>query len=324
MELDKRIIDVSSYTPLTRVPWIDSRIAAGYVKISEGVSVFDRLAGAHLYAIWQAKKPAGVYHFFHPAHLAQEQFDWFVKCVEQTCWGKVGDLVPAIDLERNVVDGLPTSVWNVPAEGLYNLLSAHFGSCLVYCGLSTFDALGKPEWLVQASQWVPQWNADGYPQLAPSFIKGLGGASPVMVQNYVGPLFGSIQESTSPVAVDQSYGGNLLTIVNGVTPSEHPTIMIGSTGQEVALWQQLLNEMTDLEPPTSEKPDRLVLKIDGMFGPLTQKATESWQDGRALSITGVVDAACWQFALLLEGWTENEGCKGAVRMTIRSPTFDYQ
>jgi peptidoglycan hydrolase-like protein with peptidoglycan-binding domain len=297
MEMNKRVIDVSAYTPLTRVPWSDSRIDAGYVKLTEGVSLFDRLAGAHLYNLAHVKKPAGVYHFFHPSHSAQAQFDWFVHCAEQTCWGKVGDLVPAIDLERNVTDGAPTHSWNESAEVLCNLLSVRFGGCLIYCGQSTFAEMGKPPWLVDCSQWVPEWSKDGYPVIAPYFVKGLGSATPVMVQNYVGPLFGSIQESTAPNAVDQNYAGELIAITGGIAISEHPPLMIGSSGPEVALWQQIVHA-----------------KVDGVFGPRTSAATSEWQTASGLECTGSVGDADWRQAFASNGWIESEGVKGAARV----------
>jgi peptidoglycan hydrolase-like protein with peptidoglycan-binding domain len=297
MEMNKRVIDVSAYTPLTRVPWSDPRIDGGYVKLTEGVSLFDRLAGAHLYNIAHVKKPAGVYHFFHPSHSAQDQFDWFVKCAEQTCWGKVGDLVPAIDLERNVTDGAPTSSWNASAEVLCNLLSVRFGGCLVYCGQSTFTEMGKPQWLVDCSQWVPEWSKDGYPVIAPYFVKGLGGVPPVMVQNYVGPLFGTIQESAAPNAVDQNYAGELIAITGGIAISEHPALMIGSKGPDVALWQQIVH-----------------VKVDGVFGPRTSSATSEWQTASGIECTGSVSDADWRQAFASNGWIESEGVKGAARV----------
>jgi len=297
MELNLRVMDVSAYTPLTRVPWSDSRIAAGYVKLTEGVSIFDRLAGAHLYNLAQVKKPAGIYHFFHPSHSAQEQFDWIVKCAEQTCWGKVGDLIPGIDLERNVTDGMPTSSWNEPAEVLYNLLTVRFGGCLVYCGQSTFAEMGKPQWLVECKQWVPEWSRDGYPVIAPYFVKGLGHAQPVMVQNYVGPLFASIQESAAPNAVDQNYASELIAITGGIAISEHPPLTIGSTGPEVALWQQIVK-----------------VKADGIFGPKSSEGTKKWQTVMLIPITGSVGATDWRVAFAENGWLSSEGVKGAARV----------
>lgn len=296
MEMNKRVIDVSAYTPLARVPWNDARIVAGYVKLTEGVTVFDRNAGAHLYNIMQVKKPAGIYHFFHPSHTDREQFDWFVNCAEQTCWGKVGDLVPAIDLERNTIDGAPTPAWNETAQGLHDFLVERFGGCLIYCGQSTFAEMGKPDWLVKASQWVPQWSRDGYPVIAPYFVHGLGGAQPVMVQNYVGPLFGSIQESTVVNAVDQNFAGELLAITNGIAGSEHSTIAQGSSGPEVSLWQQIVG-----------------CKADGLFGPKTTAATIIWQTNHNQLATGIVDSACWEFALSRDTYAYHEGVKGAVR-----------
>jgi peptidoglycan hydrolase-like protein with peptidoglycan-binding domain len=117
-----------------------------------------------------------------------------------------------------------------------------------------------------------------------------------MVQNYVGPLFGSIQQSSAPDAVDQNYAGELLLITNGISVSEQPTIAQGSSGPEVSLWQQIVG-----------------CKADGLFGPKTTAATITWQTNHNQPATGIVDSACWEFALSRDTYAYHEGVKGAVR-----------
>jgi peptidoglycan hydrolase-like protein with peptidoglycan-binding domain len=63
-----------------------------------------------------------------------------------------------------------------------------------------------------------------------------------------------------------------------------PTIRIGSTGADVRRLQRLLVMMKLLEPSG----------IDGSFGPQTDSAVRSFQEGEGLTVDGIVGPMTWQ------------------------------
>ena len=63
-----------------------------------------------------------------------------------------------------------------------------------------------------------------------------------------------------------------------------PTLAIGSTGADVRRLQILLVMIKDLD----------YTGIDGNFGPKTQAAVESFQEGNGLVVDGIVGPATWQ------------------------------
>jgi peptidoglycan hydrolase-like protein with peptidoglycan-binding domain len=61
-----------------------------------------------------------------------------------------------------------------------------------------------------------------------------------------------------------------------------PTVSIGDTGEAVCQAQRALRRTPDT-----------TLVVDGIFGPLTEAATKTFQQAEGLPPTGVVDEATW-------------------------------
>jgi len=59
----------------------------------------------------------------------------------------------------------------------------------------------------------------------------------------------------------------------------------GSRGQEVQILQHLLNTVHNPRPP---------LELDGVFGPMTERAVRSYQLGKHLGVDGIVGTETWR------------------------------
>jgi peptidoglycan hydrolase-like protein with peptidoglycan-binding domain len=62
-----------------------------------------------------------------------------------------------------------------------------------------------------------------------------------------------------------------------------PTVQHGDKGDAVSQAQRALR-----------RTPNLTLEVDGVFGPLTESATEDFQKQAGIPVTGVVDQATWQ------------------------------
>ena len=208
-------VDVSGYQPDGRVPWSDARIGYGIVKATENVTKSKGLS-YHVAAIRKEQEARmaesgdyvlqmGLYHFFHVETPAASQFDAFCAAATSVGYG-IGDIVPAVDLERYAAHAV-TPAWQEGAEELCSRLEKRYGGCIPYINASTWSDMGKPEWILKYDLWVPQYNFDNKLPLA-GCTASPKATPPKLWQNYVGPMFGSLtgklQESNSPVGVDQN------------------------------------------------------------------------------------------------------------------------
>lgn len=201
--------DVSYCQEPKRVPWADQRLSFGIVKATEGVSR-DRNAVAHAEAIRAAGKVLGAYHFFRPDMGSRDQFEALDAAALAMGYGKPGDLVPAIDVEYyRGHEVKPT--WCGPLRAFAELLTEAFSAPpLIYCSQSTWVCLGRPAWLLQYPLWVPLYVRDGRvppKSLAPRYVPG--GGDWAIWQHYVGPLFGTIQDTAARGAVDHNLAKQL-------------------------------------------------------------------------------------------------------------------
>ena len=152
-----------------------------------------------------AGKPFGGYHFFIPDDDPALQFEAFAKQATAVGYGQ-GDLIPALDVERCITRGKweeANKSWCPHIAALVALMVQGFGDVEIYCGWATFIQLGAPSWLLKHRLWVPYVSTNGQPP--PSSCRKSPGGKPAELWQFMwGPLFGPIENPTSPVAIDQS------------------------------------------------------------------------------------------------------------------------
>lgn len=209
--------DVSYCQDPALVPWGDDRIAFGIVKGTEACTE-DSKVKQHVARIRAAGKKLGLYHFFHPDVAAKAQFEAFDWLCASVAYGHDGDIVPAVDVEYfKGHEVKPT--WNALAQEFCDMLDEAFeGRCMLYMSESTWVCLGRPTWVLEHPLWVPLYVRDGFPppkELSPRFVPGAG--QWCIWQNYVGPLFGSLQDTKARGAVDHNIARRLPLI--GEVPS---------------------------------------------------------------------------------------------------------
>jgi peptidoglycan hydrolase-like protein with peptidoglycan-binding domain len=68
------------------------------------------------------------------------------------------------------------------------------------------------------------------------------------------------------------------------SPSVLPSLRIGSHSGAVKLWQRLLN---------ADPNRRIILNVDGVFGPITLATTRHWQSRRSIRVDGIVGPISW-------------------------------
>jgi len=202
--------DVSYCQKSTLVNWADPRIAFGIVKASEGVSQ-DTHVLDHTISIRNARKKLGLYHFFRIDVEPRGQFECFDTVANRVSYGKPVDIVPAIDIEYYHGHEV-TKSWTSPVKSFADMLEEAFGAKpLLYCSQATWLCLGSPDWFKDYPLWVPLYVRDGLPMPAALSSKHVpqGRADWCIWQRYVGPLFGTIQQSKASNAVDQNWAQRL-------------------------------------------------------------------------------------------------------------------
>ena len=93
-----------------------------------------------------------------------------------------------------------------------------------------------------------------------------------------------------------------------------PTLAQGATGSDVRRLQRLLVMIKEFD----------YNGIDGSFGPITKAAVESFQQGKGLTVDGIVGPATWG-ALPADPNTPllQEGATGAVVTALQQALHDY-
>jgi hypothetical protein len=94
-----------------------------------------------------------------------------------------------------------------------------------------------------------------------------------------------------------------------------PTVKLGSAGNLVGLWQNILYGDGTLNKCTSVVPSAA---IDGHFGGNTEEATKTWQKYHGLSADGSVGPLTWKKAWSYVVWDDVPPFEGAS-----FGTYDY-
>jgi GH25 family lysozyme M1 (1,4-beta-N-acetylmuramidase) len=222
--------DVSTFQSPALVNW--SNYDFGIVRSTYGSRV-DGKVEQHASKIRAAGKTLGLYHFFLPKTGIQAQLDAFCSVAKKVSLGD-GDILPCVDIEA-YPDQFKGAVathwaqvdpsWNEPLVEFVMLLEKEFGRSIPYITQRDWSLLGKPEWVLQRPLWVANYPKKG--STSPLKAPATPGLRPYAIwQLMVGPLNKTLQDHTSPVAVDQNIAPAPLPLIQrelGVAPTEPAT-----------------------------------------------------------------------------------------------------
>lgn len=213
-------IDVSHHQAPASLPWGAFAQGAKFLIARNSYGLMkDTLTLEHLKRARAAGLKVGCYHFFRPSQDAQAQLDVFLHGLDAAGIG-AGDIVPALDVERDPLPKPGTDVSKAWQEGVRRILSGlrdKYGNALVYITQREFNMLGAPEWLLTFPLWVAHYTAAAKPatpgnrpftiwqhRVGPYLLDGPGGydkAHPTLDQDRAGdlPLIGAVAPHPVPV-----------------------------------------------------------------------------------------------------------------------------
>lgn len=107
----------------------------------------------------------GGYTFFRQQQQAQAQIDAFRQQFDQLLGGQGATIVPVVDLEWNTdYDGpLDPIAHNTVGRRIVESLADEYGGVMVYLAPGFWEALGRPDWLVEYPWWVAHWTEQPVP-----------------------------------------------------------------------------------------------------------------------------------------------------------------
>jgi len=226
--------DVSTFQAPTLVDW--SKQDFGIVRATYGTRK-DGKAKLHADKIRAAGKVLGLYHFFLPNTDLQAQLDAFCE-VANTVSLHDGDILPCVDIEAypdKFNGSVPTHyapvapAWNDTLVKFVKLLQLEFGGFMPYITQRDWAMLGKPDWVLTRPLWVANYPKKG--STSPLKAPATPGNRPYAIwQLMVGPLGKSLQDASSPVAVDQNITSGPLPLIDrsteGAVPDPAPPVAI--------------------------------------------------------------------------------------------------
>lgn len=195
-------VDLSHHQAPASVPWetMRGRVDAVICRAGYGAAR-DRHVTEHVARAREIGAKLGLYLFFRPSQPVDVQFARLVDVAAAVRLGP-GDIVPAIDIERDPVPSPGENVspaWEPRCRELVDRVAATWGDCLVYITQREWGQLGKPLWVLERPLWVAHYTTASAPATP-------GGQRPVLWQHRVGPFDPSGPGGTyePAAALDQS------------------------------------------------------------------------------------------------------------------------
>jgi GH25 family lysozyme M1 (1,4-beta-N-acetylmuramidase) len=259
-------IDVSGYQP--RVDWpgvAASGAAFAFIKATESTTLVDHSFADHWAEAKRARILRGAYHFFRPQQDARAQAQHFLAQL-----GDRGELPPALDVE--VADGVaPSKI----IEGVHTWLDLVGVSLrpLLYTSPGFWNSLpGAAEISKKADLWVAHWGAR-----APAPVNGWSTwkfwqfTSKGTIVGIPGSADKDEDRFNGSLGELQSYSAAHLNAL--------PRPALATFNLKTTLGvQQALNVLHIIDPPLAE---------DGVVGPMTWAAVETFQKNAGLRIDGI-------------------------------------
>jgi hypothetical protein len=229
-------IDVSHHQAPGSLPWASfaGRVDAVIARASYGSGLRDRHCVEHCNRARAIGAKVGVYHFYRPHQPVSAQWDLLRSQCDYVGL-REGDIVPALDVEHDPIPAPGASVtpdWSAPAQELAALITATYGSCLVYITQREWGMLGRPQWVLDCPLWVAHYTGAATPATP-------GGRPAVMWQHRVGPFVhngpgGYVKEA--PVLDQNRILGELPLIAKRMT---HSYVLATEGGDDDAEWDEL-------------------------------------------------------------------------------------
>ena len=160
-----RGVDVSSHQSSDAIVWAELAKTHRFLiaRATYGTRP-DPTFAEHVHRARDVGIVTGAYAFFRSSQDAQAQLDVFAAAVEPLGMGP-GWLPPALDLESNVSNGDPLSAAKyAPAEAVCEAWVQRWGRAIVYSNISTWSALGNPEWIREHLLWVAHYTLASVPR----------------------------------------------------------------------------------------------------------------------------------------------------------------
>ena len=206
-------VDLSHHQDPASLPWDAWRGTVGFVFARAAYGLRrDKHVEEHVRRARDIGAKVGLYLFVRTNQPIDAQFALLCD-VAEACGIVPGDIVPALDIERDPFSGTGSKPdpgrdvrpeWSAPCERLAQQVQARFGDCIVYITAREWRMLGKPRWVLDRPLWVAHYT-DAAAPASP------GGADPDIWQHRVASLAGS-------VPIDQNRLLGRLPLIPGEPP----------------------------------------------------------------------------------------------------------
>lgn len=158
-------IDLSHAQQPAQLPWESWRGKVDFViaRATYGTR-HDETAVEHIRRARDIGAKVGLYAFFRISESVDDQLSSF-HAVADLCRLDEGDIVPAIDIERDPFPSPGADVapgWSDQAKWFTDVLVSTWGDALVYINQASWSQLGKPAWVLRRPLWIAHWT-DGIP-----------------------------------------------------------------------------------------------------------------------------------------------------------------
>jgi lysozyme len=236
----------------------------------------------------------GAYQYFRPSRDGAEQAKNFLAILGDD----IGEFPPTADVETS--DGVSAKKLANELANWVEVVGARTGRTpIIYTAPGLWSGWHMPAGFGADPLWVAHWTNAKQPRIPQGWTDwtfwqySSNTRVPGIPARVDGDVFhGNLDElkafaatSAPPVASMPSDGFS--AVVGGDAPAtpalkDRPLLVRGSLGQYVSLLQQLLRD------------NGADIKVDGNFGPETEKAVRAFQRARGLDIDGKVGSETWR------------------------------
>jgi lysozyme len=283
-------IDVSQYQGT--IDWSQvagAGISFAIARVSDGLNYPDPYFAQNWSGMQANGIIRGVYQYFEPGQDAVQQADLLINATTF----QQGDLPPFLDFETT--GGLDASALSSQIALWCNEIESRTGlTPIIYCSWGFWNGLGSMQIPAGVQLWVANWGVSA-PSLPTGWnnwvfwqwadtttVPGVGSADADVFNGTVAQLqaFAGASGSVAPS------GGTVATSTPSApaasSSASYPMIGYGSTGYYVQVAQTYLQNLGYYQG-----------NVDGIFGPMTLQAVESFQYYNGLSVDGIVGPMTW-------------------------------